>query len=517
VLATTLLAACGGPSSASTTSSRPPAGGTVTQRLAGDFDQFDFVHGTTGTPAYQVVSSLYDRMVAVDAKGNLIPYLARSWKTTPTSVAFTLRTDATCSDGTPVTPTVVAGSFNQSFQNSNTKRLVGSQTATATSDEANHTVTVTVPNPFSELVYGFVDPYLSVVCPAGLAPNADLKDRAYGSGPFTLESAVHGDAATLKVRPDWKWGPNGTTAKTPGFPGTLVYKVVSNDTTAANLLVTGGLDVGLVTGPDVQRLQGDRSLTNRSSHSYYTYPMYMNHDAGRPASDPALRQALMTAIDPKAFNQAAYSGLGTVSSSFLTPDAQCYDPNTTKLAPSPSVGKARSILSSAGYTTDSSGRLMKGGQPITLKVLGFPQLQSGPEYVLNQLQQLGIAASLVDADFQTYVVQSRAQNWDVTWGYIPSAFPVAAFNIVFISGPSFLKPPGQNRSTIYDPVVDQAVAQSLSTTGAAQCKALATAQEEMLKGSHMLPLSAPDDEWFGKKVDFIPGSPLVYAWTLRRS
>src|SRR5262245_52008739 len=127
-----LAAACGSGSGA--TSNAPPAGGTVVQRLQGSFDNFNLLTTTAGTPGTQVASALYDRMVALDAKGTVIPYLARSWNQTPSSVVFTLRRDATCSDGTPVTPTVVANSLNVSFQNPNTKRLVGSQTATARAD-----------------------------------------------------------------------------------------------------------------------------------------------------------------------------------------------------------------------------------------------------------------------------------------------------------------------------------------------------------------------------------------------
>jgi ABC-type transport system substrate-binding protein len=47
--------------------------------------------------AISVAQALYDTLVALDADtAEPIPYLAKSWAQTPTSITFTLRTDATC-------------------------------------------------------------------------------------------------------------------------------------------------------------------------------------------------------------------------------------------------------------------------------------------------------------------------------------------------------------------------------------------------------------------------------------
>ncbi len=41
------------------------------------------------------------------------PYLAKSWTTSPSTIVFTLRKDATRQDGTPITATVVANSLHR--------------------------------------------------------------------------------------------------------------------------------------------------------------------------------------------------------------------------------------------------------------------------------------------------------------------------------------------------------------------------------------------------------------------
>src|SRR5262249_10908345 len=125
---------------------------------------------------------------------------------------------------------------------------------------------------------------LPVICPSGLQalqsnPSA-LATSAYGSGPYQLVSATHGAQIIWKLRPNWHWGPAGSSTKK--MPGTLVYKIVTDNTTAANLLLTGGLDLGTVTGPDVTRLLGNSSLGHISAANWFVAALAFNMRPGRP-------------------------------------------------------------------------------------------------------------------------------------------------------------------------------------------------------------------------------------------
>src|SRR5262249_23516491 len=158
----------------------------------------------------------------------------KSWTQTPTSITFTLRKDATCADGTSVTPSVVAKSLMRvAKQSPQAARLWGKGPYTLTPDDSAGTINLTVRTPYGALLYGFYNYASAVVCPAGLVDPKLLETTPAGSGPFSIVSAVHGDSVTFKARPEWKWGPLNTSASGPGFPSTLVYKIVANDTTAA--------------------------------------------------------------------------------------------------------------------------------------------------------------------------------------------------------------------------------------------------------------------------------------------
>jgi peptide/nickel transport system substrate-binding protein len=177
----------------------------------------------------------------------LIPYLASSWTATSTKITFTLRKDASCTDGSPVTATVVEKNYERITSGGrNTVAPFGAGPISFEADGAASTFAVTLGTPFSDAIYAFANQ--AIVCPASLPDANTLMTTGVGSGPYTIESAVHGDQVVYKRRDDWKWGPNGITTK--DLPEKIIYKIVDNDTTAANLLLTGGLDIARSSGSD---------------------------------------------------------------------------------------------------------------------------------------------------------------------------------------------------------------------------------------------------------------------------
>jgi peptide/nickel transport system substrate-binding protein len=515
VIASLLLAACGGGGSNAASNTSFKSGGTLTYRISGDWTTWD-LDAFPSIDGQNISLFFYDRLLAVGPKNNLVPYLAKSWTATPTRVQFTLRKGARCADGTPITATVVANSLHRFVdpptRSSQATRLVTAGPYTITADDAAGTVNFGIATPDNELQWAFINPQLGIMCPSGIANPSSLTNRPAGSGPYQLDSAVHGDTLTATLRPDWAWGPEGVTAKTSGLPARVVFKVVASDTTAANLLTTGGVDFAKILGPDVSRLQADRSVTEKDAHNYYAYPLVINQTAGRPGADPALRQAIFQAIDPKAWNVAANGGRGVLSSSFLTPDAHCYASSTKSLAPSPSVAKAKATLTAAGYTV-SGGSLEKGGQPITIQVLGRPDYNAGPDYLGNVLQQLGVKINLRNVDSLTYASAFQKGDWDITAEYLPTATPEPGVNIAFFTGSA--PPKGTNFARVLDDKVSLEVNAALQAPLSDRCQLWAQVQETLLKDHDILPTAGPTSSWFAEKVDFVPQNTFVEPYTFR--
>lgn len=520
VIAAIAIGACGN-SSAPTSGLKAVAGGTVTFRLSGDFGSFD-PHTQTGNTSY-ILQDVYASLVSTDPHGKPIPYLAQSWTVTPTSVTFHLRNDVTCSDGTRLTPTDVRNSYQRMIDIKAPFNVAnfGPGPYSLSADDAAGTFTFTVGTAFSDLIYGFTDEFpgslSSVICPAGLAHPDQLTTNTFGAGPYTVTNAVHGDQVTLKLRPEFAWGPNGTTSKTLGLASTLIYKVVNDETTAANLLLTKGLDVGQVNGSDLTRLLGNPSLMSRASPSYTPNGLVFNERPNHPGDDPVVRQALITAVDPKVWLQAADNGHGRLSPSFETQDAPCFDTGAAKLAPQPSVTAAQKVLTDAGWTL-SNGKLTKNGQQLNISLLGSTYWGSGPEYVQSVWTQMGVNVTLSNSDFATFVKNLLAGNFDATFVVLTNTLPSPSVKANRVTGPA--SPKGSNYAAINDPILERDTAAGHALLVPQSCQYWVDFQEELWKSWHLLPLDATTNYVFSNNIEMSlaggGGSPVPSAMMLRR-
>ncbi|HZU74638.1 MAG TPA: ABC transporter substrate-binding protein [Acidimicrobiales bacterium] len=500
IAVTALLAsACsGGSGNGSVSKARPVSGATLTIRADRDFDTWD---PATCTLCRAYESVFYATLLAVNSSGRIIPYLAKSYTATATSVTFKLRTDATCSDGTRVTPEVVKNSLQHMIdvKAANNAALFGPGPYSVSADEANDTVTFSVGTPFSDLVYGFtqLDPgqQTGIVCPAGLENPKSLATTPSGAGPYTLVDAVHGDHLTVRLRPDFTWGPEGVTAKTPGIPETIVFKEVTNETTAANLILSGGIDAGPVTGPDVRRLLANPSIETQRIQLYLANPLVFNQLPNHPTADPAVRQALITAIDPKTVLAAlGGSQYGINTTSFETPAAQCFDPGTAKLLPRPDLAKARSVLTADGYTL-VNGKMTKDGKPLTISYAQGHDFDPVPDYLIKQWTDLGVTVVSNITDTSTWISSYLFPgNYDATILQVNGTAPLPAKLASRLSGP----PKIPNYARITDPVLDREYAAAEASTGAQSCRHWASFQEELLKNYDYLPLVAQTNHWFSR-------------------
>ena len=516
-----LVLACG-QSSPSTSSSS--GGGsnfgpntTLAVRVEGPWDNFDPT-GAGNLPKLQLTAALYDRLVWEGADRKVLPYLATSWQVSPTTLKFNLRKGVTCSDGTPLTPTAVAQSFDHLLGISNSKTKSSASTGefgggpfSVSADDAAGTFTLTLGTPFGEILDSLaLGLDTMVICPKGLAPNA-LANAAFGSGPYTLVSQDKATGATMKLRQDWTWGPNGRSAK--GLPGTLNYKIITNDTTAANLLLTGGLDIARIQGADVKRLLADTTIGSYKVGSYYTNPLWMNTEPGHPTAEVAVRQAIATAVSPDAYNQAAYGGLGTVTTSLWATNAPCFSSQTAQYVPKTDLAKAKQVLAAAGYTTDSSGKLSKNGQPLKINLIGSTEQGAGPEYVDTQLTQLGMTVNFVNTDHVTY-----SGSW-LQPGKFDVLVPGIAGDLVggYIASYTGTDPPaGRDFSRLHDSGIDSLIQKAESELGAQACADWTQVQLSFLKNYYFRPLSAQNFYWFSKnpKTKFYASTSVFQPGTL---
>ena len=168
-----------------------------------------------------------------------------------------------------MTASTVADNFSFVADPANQSPLLGVYVPpgiTVEADDAARTVTLTSEQPVPFFLQN-TGAGLFIVCAAGLADRSILAAGTDGTGPFVLEEAVANDHYTYRARDDYAWGPDGATSEVPGFPSEVVLRVVENESTAANLLLSGDVNAAAIGGPDRQRVESEGffSVENRSS------------------------------------------------------------------------------------------------------------------------------------------------------------------------------------------------------------------------------------------------------------
>ncbi len=475
------------------------SGPTVTVRLGGDWDTLD-PHLTRTEYGYQMVYALYDRLVAIDTDGTIIPALAASWDAAPDSVKLTLRKDATCSDGTAVKPSVVAASLERmgapETKAPYTYRVIGTDGYKVTHDDAAGTVTITTAKPFSDLLTGLAMPFASIICPAGLKDPASLQSQPAGSGPYTLEKAVRGDSYTLAARPNYTWGRKGRT--TADAPSKIVFRVMESNTTAANALVTGDLDIGSVLGQDLDRVAANPDLFRLDGINFGSFFMLFNQAKGRPSADPVVRRALAMAVNREDYLKAQFFGQGKVASSYIAPQVPCFASKAEELIPKYDPKAAQKLLLDNGWTLGSDSKLTKDGKQLKLKVIGYTGQNSGPEYLAESFNAIGAASDLAVTDFDTFGgALFGTGDWDIS--SFPFNPPMPSPNTItgFVSGPAPDK--GSNVGSVQNDTFVSERLEALKNIGDERCKHWVAAQESLVKNVDLLPLVNDIATWFGQK------------------
>lgn len=518
------VAACGGAGGSVSSggngntpgSSQYASGKTLTMVLPADPGSLD-PDLTSLSVALETDFFLYDSLINIAPDGSLQSGLATTWSGTTTSATFTLKKGVTCSDGTPLTASDVADNINFIGNPKNASSRVGVWAppgATAKGDDATGTVTVTsqVPDAFLVRDVGSAQ----IVCPNGMKDRNTLKENADGTGMYTLTSAVPGSQYTLTLRKGYDWGPGGFSSATSGVPATVVLKVVSNMTTAANLLLSGQANLAQVIGPDEQRLQAGKLYTQNVVSPLGE--LWFNEKQGMPGSDPTVRKALTEALQLSQLGQVVTSGTGKPATGLVAPALSPCKGNTIgSNLPGYNLSAAKAALDAAGWKAGPGGAREKNGVKLTMPVY-YPTslgtgITAGAQLVQQNWSSLGVQVTLrgiTDAELDTMIVGGQAA-WGA--GFIPLSLTSPSQLVPFVSGPT--PPKGTNFAFISNSGYTADVSKAAATAGAAGCTYWNAAEIALFKNVDLVPFVDSATPTFAKGAVFELSQGSVVPSSLR--
>ncbi|HEX2133627.1 MAG TPA: ABC transporter substrate-binding protein, partial [Actinophytocola sp.] len=431
------------------------------------------------------------------------PPPAAEWESTTTEATFTLRDGITCADGTELTATQVAANitFVGDPENASTRMGVFVPAGTtATADDAARTVTVTAPAPDSFLARNVGS--LHIVCAEGMANRELLAQGADGTGMFTLTEAVANDHYTLTRREDYAWGPGDWSSDQQGLPDQVVIRIVPNESTSANLLLSGEVNAAGFVGPDQQRLRA-RDLFRRDLLAVVG-ELWFNQRDGLPAADENVRRALVQALDLDELGQVLSAGNGEPATGLVPPGfGPCGGDTIGGTLPDHDLDAAARLLDQAGWTAGADGTRAKGGTPLALTLfhpttLG-PTMQAGAELVQQRWGDLGVDVTLkggTDAEMGQLV--GGQLPWDAA--FVPLNVTLPSQAVPFLSGP--VPPDGSNFAAIDNQDYVAAVRTASSVAGADGCDAWAAAERLLYERLDVVPFVNSGRPTFGNGAEF---------------
>ncbi len=345
----------------------------------------------------------------------------------------------TCSDGSALTATDVKANIDFIEDAKNKSPLLGVLLApglTTTASDSAGTVTVKSPTPDAFLLNNFTN--IFIICKAGLADHKTLAQKTNGTGPFVLSQAVANDHYTYTLNPNYAWAPGGAAMTGPGIPAQVNLRIIPNQSTTSNLMLSGEVNMSQVNGADEDRLIGAglKALPTRLTLG----ETFFNENTGRPGADPQVRLALATGSDMTQLMKVATSGRGALSTGLVTIDPKpCQGDTVTGNLPAFDVDKAKSILDADGWVAGSDGIRSKGGKKLTIKFI-YPQ--QGGDAVAAAAELLGQEWKALGVDITPSVITATQLNdvlfasgdWDAGW--VPVGINLPSQLVGFVSGPA---------------------------------------------------------------------------------
>jgi peptide/nickel transport system substrate-binding protein len=416
IAVTTALAvagvALGGPASASAPEKARRGGGgggggTITFGLEAETTNYCLSRAQLAISGIQVVAAVYDTLTVPDAKGNAVPYLAKSVEPNAerTEWTITLRDGVTFHDGTPLDSAALKANMD-SWRGAPGAPNVGPllpivfQNMTDVQIVDPLTVKVVFDVPVSDFDNGlFGVGRFGIMAPAQLNAGEQCATNMIGTGPFKLESYQQNEATTVVKNEDY-WQ--------KGFPKVdrIRFVPVVDGAARVTQLQGGELDVMHTSGAlqiDTLKGLGNQVKLLEQKPGFREVRYYDLLSDKPPFDNPDARKAFAMAIDRDKLNQIRNKGTFDVANGLIDEDAPGFVKNAGY--PEYNLKKAKQLVEKVKQDT--------GSFDVILGTTSDPDNSAEAQLVKEDLGKAGINAEIATFDQATLINKALARDIDV--------------------------------------------------------------------------------------------------------
>ena len=488
-----LASGCASASLASTGDGEPKRGGELIYLDA----EIPFGAQLQESGAWQdrgLLQNLTDRLVYRNPDTNEFePWLAESWTVSDDGLTYTfvIRDDVTYSDDTPLDVENVKANLEFQIFGQPDKAIAPNATfpheAEVTTDEAENTVTVTLPQPYA--------PFLGALTAwgAGLISNSTLDlsredqlqyTKIVGTGPFTVESEVYGKELVLARRDGYAWAPPSNPNQGEAYLDKVTVIPVTEDSVRLGTLRSGQADLLRYVQPSEEQALADDGYQIIAKSGVGLVNQWIFQQTAPFLDEELVRKALLVGTDRQQILDDVYTENWHAATSVLSPGTFGYEDVSAQFAFD--ADQANAYLDEAGFTDrDADGYRTRDGERLTIKTyVDVYEISAKPLFqaIQHQWKQLGVELVIGEIDYSSYwsTAFSDPNTGTLRVGW-PHPDPVG-LNEYYDSA-------NWNPIKVTDPHLDELLrAQVAATDDATRAAELAELQEYIISKAYVLPL-----------------------------
>ncbi|NKJ75293.1 ABC transporter substrate-binding protein [Rhizobium leguminosarum bv. viciae] len=370
--------------------------------------------------AVEIMSNLYDRLVASTADGKILPQLAESWKVDDKGITFTLR-KANFASGNPVTSKDVVYSLARllkmdqaaaanlkrvGYDKDNVEKLVKAVDDQTVRIDLSEQVTAEL------LLYRLTTTTTSVVDSVEVEShavdndygNAWMRTHSAGSGPFTLNRWSPNELVILDANKDYMAG-------APKMRRVIVRHVPESQVERL-MLERGDIDIAsALTASDLATFQSKKGFAIQRIPTGGFYVLSMNA-GNKYLANPKVREAIAYGIDYKGIEKTIMGPYGRARNVPVPENFEYAIPNPDWHL---DVEKSKQLLSEAGF---------KDGFSLSLKTIAQTPRIDLATAIQASLAQIGIKIDIQQGNGSEIIAAHRARDFDLlipqTSAYMPN-------------------------------------------------------------------------------------------------
>jgi peptide/nickel transport system substrate-binding protein len=418
-------------------------GGTFRWPLAGFPPNFNYNHlDGTYVPTEEVIGSVMPYLFLSQADGTVRVnenYLrsAELTSTNPQVATYTLRDEATWSDGAPITWRDFQAQW-QALNRSNKAFQISSSTgfadiASVERGVSDKQVVVTFARPFSDWQSLFTPLY-----PASTNTNPDVFNTGWlqrlpvTAGPFKVEQ-IDQTAKTITVVHDEKWwGPKPRLDR-------IIFRALPDEATF-DALANNEIDFAEI-GPNVNaftRAQSTTGVKMRKALAPNYRHITFNGKPNSVLADQQLRIAIQKGINSRAIAQALIGRIvpdpTPLGNHIFVQGQQGYQNNSQVVAYNPD--EASKMLDQLGWTRQGAGTRSKDGRELVIRDViptQVPAAEQESRQVQQFLSQIGVKVEITpvptDDLFDKHIIPG---NFDIAhFSWFGTVYPISGKGSIY--------------------------------------------------------------------------------------